>query len=301
MSKKDKMRLHTIPVHLGDWEAGVVGMDALEEGAYWRLTRALYNNGGTVTLDERRLQRVCGVSDNRQWKRVRPVVMAKFDEADGVISHARVREVIMTLQAKSDIARRAAETRHGKKPSKNNDDDVRPQSGGNANHKPKTNISIDIGIFEEFYGNYPATPYASRPSTESAWAGLSDDERAHAAAVVTLFAKAVAKLDANRIKAPQSWLNEKMFNNYAMPKAAVAKPLPDGGPARDLYDAARAMGLSVAEWRSWLSPDVIRIDGGKVYARNKFQRGEIERKYSAALNAAGLTLAAVGDKAPALT
>lgn len=291
--------VHTVPLNIALWERGIKGMDAAEVGAYWALTLHLYGSpGGTYEPPtERHLMTVCNIRDKRLWKRVRPIIMAKFEVTDGVISKAKISAVIQSMKTKSALAKRAADTRHGKKDNKNNDDDVRPQSGGNAIKNIGSNISKDIEDFEKFYAAYPATAHSSKPATQRAWDELSDSDKAHCVAVAPLYADAVKSTDPKFIKSPQGFITNKMFFNYTAPKAAELLVMPDEGTdERALYDAAKAHGIALSTCAAWLRPDKITISGGIIYARNAFTRTSVEAKFGAAIQSSGLVLAAPGEK-----
>lgn len=132
-----------VPLHMGDWERGAIGMDALEEGAFFRVTRALYAAKGQIRFDDRRFKRICGIYDNRTWKRVWPEINNRFEISDeGVLTHSRVTRELILMQEKSDQAKRNAEARWRKNHNKINIPNMRANCQSNANHKPESRIQV---------------------------------------------------------------------------------------------------------------------------------------------------------------
>lgn len=225
--------------------------------------------------------------------------MAKFDDDDGTIKKAKISSVIQTMKAKSKQGKRAALTRHGKKPNENNDGDENEHSGGNAIKDIETNISIDIEDFEKFYSVYPATPHSSRPAAMREWEKLSDAHRGHCVAVISLYVATTKGADPKFIKSPQGFLSNQMFLNYTPPKKSAPVKAPEAGTdERKLWDAAKAHGIASTTWVAWLSAGKVTIRGGVIYPRNTFTHQSIAQKFGPVIQSAGLELANVGATPP---
>lgn len=79
-----------IPIHIGDFLGGTIGMDAQEVGAYFLLIIAHYQAGEQgLRNDDVYLARVARVT-NKVWKKLRPRLEEKFDVTDDFWRHKRV-------------------------------------------------------------------------------------------------------------------------------------------------------------------------------------------------------------------
>ncbi len=72
------MKIHTIQLNIEDFDAGILGMDATEVGAYFCLLMALYKSSTQdLPNDDARLARTARVG-TRVWKRIKPILEPHF-------------------------------------------------------------------------------------------------------------------------------------------------------------------------------------------------------------------------------
>jgi uncharacterized protein YdaU (DUF1376 family) len=99
------VKIHTVPLHIGDLLGGVSSMDAMEVGAYTLLMIACYQaSDHRLPNDDGRLARMARVSAYNWRNGVRDVVMKKFRlEGDGWVNERVLQEVekIKKLSAKN--------------------------------------------------------------------------------------------------------------------------------------------------------------------------------------------------------
>lgn len=91
------MRIHTVPLNLGDLMGGTSRMDALEFGAYTLLFLNCYQDGEhCLPKENERIRRIARVTP-KQWKKIGDVVMKKFTSTESGWRHKKVDEVVEKL------------------------------------------------------------------------------------------------------------------------------------------------------------------------------------------------------------
>ena len=127
------MKIHTIQLNIEDFEAGTVGMDAKEKGAYMSLLICLYKVSTHELPDcDKRLSRMACL-DAREWRKVRKVLEPKFIVYDGVWKHKRVLAEAIRYQQLSDKNRLNALKKN--KPPKPVGSQSHSQNGANTSNK----------------------------------------------------------------------------------------------------------------------------------------------------------------------
>lgn len=91
MSKMVEKIAEWMPLRLQIWRKGTAFFSPAERGAYMDLILA-YWELGPLPSDDNVLQQLARVPDPKVWKQVRGKVLAKFNERDGVLYHARIDE-----------------------------------------------------------------------------------------------------------------------------------------------------------------------------------------------------------------
>jgi uncharacterized protein YdaU (DUF1376 family) len=122
------------PFHLGDFQRDTKHLNVTEKGAYFLLL-ADYWSRGSLPDDERDIQRIAEIHDNRTWARIKPRLQAFF--YDGW-KHKRIE---MDLKAAAEMAAKAqkaarfrwhvsgAQTTRAEKPNRNNKNAMQAHSG----------------------------------------------------------------------------------------------------------------------------------------------------------------------------
>lgn len=101
---------------------------ALEHGAYFMLIKAMWNAGGRLPGDDKRLARLAQLSD-KEWAAVRDVILPFFKRRGGHIRHKRIDAELAVYQNTIAQAQKAGKQSARQKMSKNNarrSTDVKP-------------------------------------------------------------------------------------------------------------------------------------------------------------------------------
>ncbi len=87
-------------VYVADYTADVQHLSCEQDGAYWRILRAMWRAGGALPNDPRKLANICGVSAAR-WAKISPDVMALLSVEDGLLTQKRLGVEIEKANRKS--------------------------------------------------------------------------------------------------------------------------------------------------------------------------------------------------------
>ena len=91
MAKFEEKIADWMPLRLVIWRKGTAFFSPAERGAYMDLILA-YWELGPLPNDDAILQQLARVTYLKTWKQVRGKVLGKFNEADGMLTHARIDE-----------------------------------------------------------------------------------------------------------------------------------------------------------------------------------------------------------------
>jgi uncharacterized protein YdaU (DUF1376 family) len=134
------MKIHTIPLHLGDWLGGTLGMDATECGAYFNLIAAHYTIGEDgLPNNDSELARLARCTP-KVWARIGERIKSKFSQNGSKIVHERTLLEIQKMLRKSTENRANALKRHNK----HDATALNSQSDGNAIQNPESRIQNPI-------------------------------------------------------------------------------------------------------------------------------------------------------------
>lgn len=87
-------------VYVADYTADTQHLSCEEDGAYWRLLRAMWRSKGSLKNDPKFLARICGLTPSR-WARIGPTVMELFVIEGGCITQKRLAEEFEKASVKS--------------------------------------------------------------------------------------------------------------------------------------------------------------------------------------------------------
>lgn len=90
-----------MPLWVPDFLADVQDLDAREIGAYMLILMSMWQRGGSLVADDRKLQRVARVS--RNWPDVWAAIECHFEIVDGVIYNPRLSSEFTKARAKSAV------------------------------------------------------------------------------------------------------------------------------------------------------------------------------------------------------
>lgn len=91
-----------LPLYVGDYLRDTRSLTAEQHGAYLLLLMSMWNAGGELPDDDRKLARYASCTPAR-WARIRPEVIEFFDVLDGVLTHKRLGMELEKAQEKSII------------------------------------------------------------------------------------------------------------------------------------------------------------------------------------------------------
>lgn len=131
-----------MPVYVADYTADTQHLTCEEDGAYWRLLRAMWRAGGCLPASDRNLARICGLHP-RAWTKMRTTILEFFAEQNGLITQKRLAETYNTARDKS--AKRAAAGALGGRSKTNK---IKPTSEANAEALPKHLLELEPEIEE---------------------------------------------------------------------------------------------------------------------------------------------------------
>lgn len=267
------MKIHTIPLNIGDLLGGTQDMDAAEFGAYCSLFMACYTvkDHRLDANDKAGLARIARCTP-KVWSRVSVKVLKKFRQEGGFLYHDRVLLVVSKLERLSsknrDNALKLNESKKPlRKPNASQNVDSSPEFG-NANHKPEDRnkkpkkINYDEG-FEEFWSGWPEKRRQEKPKAFSEW---KEAKKKCPPEKLIEYEQAYLKTEEaleGFYPRPARWLKNERWLEVMGEKDGLAKPtlkLADIGEDteenRDFFKILIRVRDSQGEavFRSWISP-----------------------------------------------
>jgi hypothetical protein len=88
-------------VWVADWTADTQHLTCEQDGAYWRLIRALWRAHGVLKNDERHLATIVGLSV-KKWRAISADVLAFFEVDESSIQHEKLTITLLSVVSKSD-------------------------------------------------------------------------------------------------------------------------------------------------------------------------------------------------------
>lgn len=163
-------------VYIAEWTADVQGLSCEQDGAYWRLVRALWRAGGKLPNKPEKLAMICGLS-LRRWQEIGPDVIALFIIRGGSLTHKRVTKERRKYDAKILKSRGAAKASHSEKSKRNKQkssaDAANPQLRKPCQQEPEPEKGNDV-----LTGQIITLPRAEpRLLPEGSSLGALDDEQ----------------------------------------------------------------------------------------------------------------------------
>lgn len=98
---------------------------ALEHGVYFMLIKAMWNAGGRLPADDKRLARLAQVSD-KEWASVKDVILPFFKRRGGHLRHKRIDAELAVYHNTLEHARRGGKASARQKAKKNNEKSSTP-------------------------------------------------------------------------------------------------------------------------------------------------------------------------------
>lgn len=95
-------------VWIADWTADVQHLSCEQDGAYWRLIRAMWRNHGELSNCPRKLALIVGLSV-KKWTAISAEVLAFFDDDGTVLTHGKLTKTIISVREKSSKRSAAGE------------------------------------------------------------------------------------------------------------------------------------------------------------------------------------------------
>ena len=125
----------------GDWIAGTSQLMAVERGIYMSLLAHMYDTGGGLKYEPKRLSMICGCSRQQLIKTVDLLLVSpgKLKLEDGFITNERVKSELETAKKLSQSASESAQARW-KKTNKNKEGTMRSHQSGICETDASQNI-----------------------------------------------------------------------------------------------------------------------------------------------------------------
>ena len=208
MSEKPFMQLY-----VSDFIGDTLSLSTEEVGAYFLILMAMWNAGGSLPDDDRKLSRVTRLS-MKKWCALRPSLDGYFTPENGSISNGRLTREFQKATSKSEsrasagakggsakalkdnnahLANATVLPCHLPEPYSNNltsDTNVSSVSVGSdeptrafegmdkvPSSKPKRAKPAYSEAFEKFWGMYPKTPTMAKKEAWDVWRKMGDDDR----------------------------------------------------------------------------------------------------------------------------
>jgi len=137
-----------MPVYIKDRRAHVSTMSHIEHSAYDYLMMLLWERGGVLQDDDRALAKATRVTP-RQWKQIRPTLLADCAISGGLIHHQWTIDEVAKAKANIEQKRQAgiasAATRKGNARSTDVATHVQPRAGGGEGVLAERGTSVGIG------------------------------------------------------------------------------------------------------------------------------------------------------------
>ena len=129
-----------VPFYPSDWLAGVAGMTPAQIGVYITILMLIYDAGGPIFFDKRRLARRMCCPQNTFTTIIEDLIAdGKVTLNDGFLSNARAEIELKKLGQKRLLASESAKTRWQEKPNKTTVVDMPTHSERNANQSQSQN------------------------------------------------------------------------------------------------------------------------------------------------------------------
>lgn len=264
-----------MPVYIAEYTADVQALTCEQDGAYWRLLRAMWRAHGSLPNDQKKLALIVGLSDER-WAEIGGDVLDLFKVQGSSIKHLRLLAEFERAERKSS-ARKAAGKKGGetkarkingeggsKTPSENvaepyhsldldidkKDKKEASEVGGNPPGKPNGG-EAGKGYPVEFEEAWKAYPHvkgrSSKPNALAQWRKLPADERSRLVPAVEAFAAKVDQV-CGGMGAPcmGRWLRDGKHQGWLTddaPGGLFGRDEPEEGPDAPVAELRRRLGL----------------------------------------------------------
>lgn len=104
-----------MPIYWGDYAKDTGHLGAVHHGAYLMLIKHYWTQGEPLPADDDQLFRIACVDSIAHWRKIKPVVLAFFEEREGRLHHDRIEKELANAEGnaerRAESARRAAEAR----------------------------------------------------------------------------------------------------------------------------------------------------------------------------------------------
>lgn len=104
-----------MPIYWGDYAKDTGHLSATHHGAYLMLLKHYWTHAAPLPADDAQLWRIACADSLTQWRKIRGVVLAFFEERDGLLHHDRVERELAKAEGnaerRTEMARRAADAR----------------------------------------------------------------------------------------------------------------------------------------------------------------------------------------------
>jgi uncharacterized protein YdaU (DUF1376 family) len=104
-----------MPIYWGDYAKDTGHLGAVHHGAYLMLIKHYWVTAKPLPADDKQLWRIACMNSLAAWLKIKAVILAFFDEREGLLHHARIEDELAKAEGnaerRTEMARRAAEAR----------------------------------------------------------------------------------------------------------------------------------------------------------------------------------------------
>jgi len=243
-----------MPVFIADYTADVQSLSCEQDGAYWRLLRAMWRAGGVLPNTPRKLALICGLTEAR-WAKISDDVLELFIIVGDDLTHGRL---AVELEKASELSQKKSDAGKQGAIAKALKNKKAPQAGASAQRKHARagllNLNLDssegdiespselragdvtiIDLFDDFppsafevwYGGYPHK--VGKDAAAKSFASVRQAKRATFAELNAGLAAYIATKPPDRSWCnPATWLNQGRWKDQ--PAIGDPNARPNGSP-----------------------------------------------------------------------
>jgi uncharacterized protein YdaU (DUF1376 family) len=219
-----------MPLWVADYLGDTRHLTTEQHGAYLLLLMCMWRAGGWLPNSDEKLARFCGLTASK-WLRIKPEIMAFFDEREGQITQVRLLVELQKAEEKaskrSDAGKLGAiakSLKNRETPQANGQAGLKHSSQSDIKKKESSNELSSADAFEAFWKSYPrkASKLASSKAYSKALARIGGDDP-QAFLLAALETAKRGWTDERFTPHASTWLNGERYND-APPSNIVSLP-----------------------------------------------------------------------------
>ena len=153
----------------------------VEHGAYFMLIKAMWNAGGKLPADDKKLARLVQCSD-KEWASLKEIILPFFKRRGGIIRHKRIDQELAIYERSSVQASKAGKSSASRRANKNNNlgstGVQRPFNQPEPEPEPKErNKAVPFLIKGSNDGSRPDIRRSTTDNRRSAWVDVIEERK----------------------------------------------------------------------------------------------------------------------------